>query len=263
MQSVTIGPCTLINADCRDVLPLASKVDAAVFSPPYNCGKDYGESGDEMGRDEYWNWMEDVVGRVAASIYMSGYLCINHGNYIGSRETRQYVPDELCPILSRQIPFVDHIIWDKGPPSGAAWGNFRTAPRIRAQHENIWVHGGLGDMRPSDIEWSEWASFTASIWRIPTTGVDASIHPAMMPIEVARRLVMLYSPAKGSVIDPFMGSGTTGIACIRSGRSFTGIEKDPGHFETSVNRIRSAWHDWNSRLPIEAAATQTSFNFNN
>jgi len=256
IREVTIGPCRLIQGDCLDVLPLIDKVDAVVTSPPYNCGKDYGISGDEREINDYWNWLEEVIQLAVGRLYLSGYLCVNHANFIGSREHRVYVPDELPSIMSRCIPFVDHIIWDKGPPNGAAWGNFRTSPRIRAQHENIWVHGAVSQMQPSDIEWDEWSSFTQSIWRIPTTGVDSNIHPAMMPVEIARRLSLLYSPESGEILDPFMGCGTTGVACIRTERRFIGIEKEERYFDIAVKRIQRAWDLKCSELPFEQVEPQ-------
>lgn len=251
-EPVTIGPCTLYLGDCLQAMRIIGpgQVDAVVTSPPYNCGKRYGTHDDELDPVEYWSWLEDRMHASAVAIAPHGYLCVNHANYIGSRETRQFVPDELRPLLSRQMPFVDWIVWDKGPANGAAWGNFPTSPRMRAQHENIFIHGGVKQMPPSDIEWDEWSKFTTSIWRIPTTDVDASIHPAMMPVEVAVRLCKLYSPVGGIVLDPFMGSGQTALACIKSGRRFIGIEIDEKHFETSRRRIERAWRDERSKLPF-------------
>ncbi len=249
-----IGPCTLIQGDCVDVLPGLEMFDCGITSPPYNCGKDYGISGDSLEITDYWAWLEDVVARLCARLYLSAsVLCINHGNYVGSRESRSYVPDELPAICGRHLPFIDHVIWDKGPPNGAAWGNYPTSPRMRAQHENIWVYG-KPSQNASDITWKEWSSWTTSIWRIPTTGVDSTIHPAMMPLEVALRLVKLYSPTDGTVIDPFLGSGTTAIACIQAGRRFVGIEKDPGYFDKAVNRVKRAWQLKRSELPLESVS---------
>lgn len=234
------GEVLLINADCMDVLPLLPKVDAAITSPPYNCGKDYGMHSDNQDLCAYWSEIESILNATVNALMPHGYLCVNHANYIGSRENRSFVPDELCPILSRCLPFVDWIIWNKGPANGAAWGNFRTSPRMRAQHENIWVHGGVEQMPPSNIEWDEWSRFTTSIWNIPTTGVDSSIHPAMMPIAVAYRLIMLYSPDRGTILDPFAGSFTTAVACIRTGRQCIAIEIEPKYFAIGKRQCEEA-----------------------
>lgn len=239
------GTVQLYLGDCLEILPTLApgSVDAVVTSPPYNCGKEYGDSGDSMDTKAYWDFIESIIQSAATALARHGYLCINHGNYIGSRETRQFVPDELKPLMERYLPFVDWIIWDKGPANGAAWGNFQTSPRIRSQHENIFVCGGVEQMPPSDINWSEWSKFTNSIWRIPTTDVDSSLHPAMMPVELAIRLCKLYSPQRGIIADPFTGSGTTGVACVKTGRRFIGIEKEPKYFDIAVRRIEKAFAD--------------------
>jgi DNA modification methylase len=80
-----------------------------------------------------------------------------------------------------------------------------------------------------------------------------------MPVEIADRLVRLYTPTDGLVLDPFAGSGTTGIACAMNGRRFIGIELDQGHFETACRRIEDAYRQ--PRLFAEPVAkpVQTAF----
>ena len=65
-------------------------------------------------------------------------------------------------------------------------------------------------------------------------------HPNEKPIEIIQQLVDTHSNPGDAILDPFMGSGTTGVACIRSGRSFIGIELDETHFNTAVRRIEAA-----------------------
>lgn len=65
----------------------------------------------------------------------------------------------------------------------------------------------------------------------------AAVHPTQKPIGIVEPLIEYSSPPKGVVLDPFMGSGTTGVACLRMGRAFIGIEKDERHFETAVKRL--------------------------
>lgn len=63
-------------------------------------------------------------------------------------------------------------------------------------------------------------------------------HPSPKEIGHYQRLVQMFCPSHGTVLDPFMGSGTTGIACVKKGRKFIGIEKDPEYFEIAADRIR-------------------------
>ena len=236
------GTVAMYCADAERVMSdLPRSVDAVITSPPYNCGKDYGERADALPWVEYWDWTERWVSACAGLLMVHGFMCINHANWIGSRGERVDIADELRPILDRQLPHVDAIIWDKGPANGAGWGNFRTSPRIRAQHENVYVHGGVKQMPPSDIDWPDWSRFTTSIWRIAPA--DQTKHPAVMPEELARRLALLYSPMRGVILDPFMGSGTTGVACVRLGRRFIGIELERKYFDIAVGRIQRAFDD--------------------
>jgi DNA modification methylase len=229
----TIGDARLYLADCREVLGIIERADAVITSPPYNCGKDYGTASDALSISEYQELLLSAVFEADAA-----RLCVNLGNYIGSRENRVRTVDVLAE-PSRGWPLVDEIIWDKGPANGAAWGNFPTSPRIRAQHEMIYVYGDQPLTADSGITWPEWSTLTTSIWRIAAT-VNLSQHPAQMPLAVADRLVRLYTPSEGLVVDPFMGSGTTGVAAIQNGRRFIGIEIDPQHFETACQRIAEA-----------------------
>jgi len=146
--------------------------------------------------------------------------------------------DLVCRAAVSQ-PF-DEVIWDKGPANGAAWGNYPTSPRIRAQHESIYVFGNLTMPNGNGLSWGEWSRLTTSIWRV-SPNVDLSTHPAMMPTQIAERCCSLWSDVKGTVVDPFMGSGTTGVACAKMGRRFIGIELDPGYFEIACKRIEEAY----------------------
>ena len=121
--------------DCRDVMPLIGRVDTVVTSPPYNCGKDYGEFGDSLAVADYILFLKATVFSVQAE-----RLCVNVANYFGSRADRVRTQDVVFE-AARPWPLIDEIIWDKGPPNGAAWGNYPTSPRIRAQHENVYVYG--------------------------------------------------------------------------------------------------------------------------
>lgn len=232
IEPVIIGDAQLYNADCRDVLEWLPSVDTVVTSPPYNCGKDYGESGDDLDLDEYREFLRDTVWAASPRV-----RCVNVGQYIGSRDQRVLFRDILLSVSPE--PLVDEVIWDKGPANGAAWGNYPNSPRIRAQHENIYVFGNARMPIGNGLDWKNWSRLTTSIWRIAPK-VDLKAHPAMMPVELAERCVALWSDMTGEVLDQFMGSGTTGVAAIRMRRRFIGIEKDPRYFDLACKRIEDA-----------------------
>ena len=76
-------------------------------------------------------------------------------------------------------------------------------------------------------------------------------HPCPRPLDQMSQIVEQWVKPDGIAIDPFMGSGTTGLACIRTGRQFIGIEKEPKYFDIAVKRIQQAWNLKCSELPFE------------
>jgi DNA modification methylase len=237
------GTVSLYHGDCENVLPaLAGRAALAVTSPPYNCGKEYGDAPtDDMGITDYLNWLDRVYHGMASAVAAGGYIALNIPNWIGSREERVYAYDEIKNIADRHAPFVDSIVWDKGPPNGAAWGNYPTRPRLRANHEWVLIHGGVGlPLGDNNITWGDWSRYTVSVWRIQPVLPFGHLHPATFPDELPTRLVKLYAPTGGVVLDPFMGTGTTGAAAVRHGRQFIGIEKERRHFDTARARIQEA-----------------------
>jgi site-specific DNA-methyltransferase (adenine-specific) len=124
---------------------------------------------------------------------------------------------------SNGLEFFHSVIWDKVNP-GLGW-------RYRRQHEMVMVAHRKG----GKLSWNEAYPAQPNVMRHskPRTG----LHPNEKPAELVQRFVQQHTGPSETVLDPFMGSGTTGIACIRTGRRFIGIEKDPVHFETARSRI--------------------------
>lgn len=228
----TFGDATLYLGDCREILDWLPSVDAVVTSPPYNCGKDYGDADDGLELDDYIEFLRESLFAASPRVRV-----VNVGQFFGSRKTRKLFRDILLSVSPE--PLVDEVVWDKGPVNGSGWGNYPNSPRIRAQHENIFVFGETRMPVGNGMDWKQWSRLTTSIWRIPPA-VDLKVHPAMMPLEVAVRCVSLWSDITGEVLDPFMGSGTTGIAALSLNRRFIGIEQDERYFDIACRRIEDA-----------------------
>lgn len=79
-----------------------------------------------------------------------------------------------------------------------------------------------------------------NVWNVPTPPTNKRYHTCQKPIEILERLCRVSCPLNGIVVDPFMGSGSTGIACVNTGRKFIGIEKDAGYFEIAKKKIEEA-----------------------
>jgi DNA modification methylase len=231
---------TIYHGDCREVLPEIGKADFVLTSPPYNCGKDYADHDDDWQLPDYFSFIEDAVHAAANALNPGGYFALNVPSWIGSREDQVFAFDEYKDLLSRHVPFEDLIIWAKSPPNGTAWGNFPTSPRIRANHEWLLIHRapGPGPLGKSDITWPEWSRLTQSVWTINPELPYRDVHPATFPDELARRAIMLFSPAGSMVCDPFMGTGTTLAVAKVCGRRAIGIELSERYCEIAANRLR-------------------------
>lgn len=233
------GGVTIYHGDCREVLPAIEKVGMVFTSPPYNCDKDYDGHEDTMGLPDYFGFIEEAAVASSNALHRGCYLCFNVPSWIGSRGDQVFAFDEYKSILSRHIPFEDLVIWQKSPPNGAAWGNFQTSPRIRANHEWVLVHRAPGDspLGKSDITWAEWSRLTQSVWAINPVLPMGKLHPATFPSELPRRAIMLYSSTDAVVCDPFCGTGTTLLAARDCGRKAVGIDTSERYCEIAANRL--------------------------
>ncbi len=137
------------------------------------------------------------------------------------------------------------ILWTrhngKGMLSGNSWRS-PSSPHIRDQHEAIYIFewGGsklAGDPERSTISKEDFMDSTRSVWDISATRDKR--HPAVMPYEMACRLIHLYSYEGNTVLDPFSGSGTTLIAAQDLRREFIGIERDEDYHRYSLERMQA------------------------
>lgn len=210
-------------------------VHLMVTSPPYNVGKEYDE---DFTLDEYLAFLERVWREVWRVLVPGGRACIN----IANLGRKPYLP--LNAFIARQmfdIGFLmrGEIIWNKAghaSPS-TAWGSWKSPsnPTLRDVHEYILVFSkqrfGRSKKRADDqpdrestISRDDFLEHTKSVWTFPPEPARRVGHPAPFPVELPRRLIELYTFAGEVVLDPFMGSGQTAIAALRTGRRYVGYE---------------------------------------
>lgn len=141
-------------------------------------------------------------------------------------------------------------------------GNYFALPPSRG-----WLVWYKPDSVPSaadcELAWTSFDMNTAMISQsISATNAERCGHPTQKPLRVMDWTLSYVPTEHKTVLDPFMGSGTTGVACIRSGKQFIGIENDKKYFEIACNRIRRAWQEERSRLPTidKPAMRQRSLN---
>ena len=202
-HKVEIGDAVLYRGDCREILPLLPKVDAVVTDPPYGIG--YSSS--------------PVVGRNRASARFE------------KAEWDDEAPD-VSAIVALNVPT---IVWG---------GNYFALPTSRA-----WMTWHKPDIAPSlgqiELAWSN-LNQTAKLFSCPISiygkerVASGGGHPTQKPL--ALMLWCLgFVPDASTILDPFMGSGTTGVACVKLGRKFIGIEIDEGYFNVACKRIAKAY----------------------
>lgn len=214
-----------------------------VTSPPYNVGKEYD---DDRTLDEYLAFLERVWRETWRVLVPGGRACVN----IANLGRKPYIPlhNHIAESMLR-LGFLmrGEIIWNKAASASpsTAWGSWLSAtnPTLRDVHEYILVFSkgcfrrGNPMKRPSSISRDEFLEFTRSVWTFPAEPARKVGHPAPFPVELPYRLIQLYTFQEEVVLDPFMGSGQTAMAALKSGRRYVGYELDPGYVALAEKRI--------------------------
>lgn len=225
-------------------IPIPKESLALAFtSPPYNVGKDYDA---DLNLTEYLSLIQRVGREVYRVLLPGGRYVINVAN-LGRKP---YIPLHAHFYrLLESIGFLPmgEIIWQKGKGanSSCAWGSWRSAhsPRLRDIHEYLLVFAKGSytrvDKGVSDISDSEFLQSTLSIWQIKPESAKKIGHPAPFPLELARRVIRLYSYVDDVVLDPFMGSGTTCVAAKELGRHYTGFDINPDYCRLAEKRLQA------------------------
>lgn len=258
VRKEVIGNCTLYNGDCMEVMAvLRDRFDLILTSPPYNLGNTsgggfsgkrtghyaadaklgkarggsgkwsggalangYGLHDDSMPHDEYVAWQKAVLSSCWSLLSDTGAIYYNHKSRVlnGTLVT----PLDYNP----ELPLRQIVVWARA-------GGINFSPTFYVPtHEWIAIFA-----KPEFRLKSKGASGVGDVWYIPQRA-DLE-HPAPFPLELASRAV--ETTPVGLTLDPFMGSGTTGVACVKAGRSFIGIEREPSYFDIACRRIEKAY----------------------
>lgn len=230
-----IGDCTLYLGDCLGVLEDIEECHAIIMDPPYSSGARTtaqlrGRGG--MSRKEEWKdnplpndrlsvtgftWLMRQVGLEAERILVAG------GSLLSFIDWRQYPTLYGC-IESCNLQIINMVVWDKEV--------FGMGNGFRNQHELI-LHASKGTPRIFDRS----VPNVIGSKRIATS----DLHPTEKPIALIEDLVRVCVDVNEVVLDPFMGSGTAGVACLKNGRKFIGIEMDESYFDVACERMRKCY----------------------
>lgn len=262
----------IIHGDARTVLKDIpdESLRLAVTSPPYNIGKDYGEDVDDrQPLDEWKQMIRDVTEEVFRILKPDGKFVINVGASFARTdvEGRYYrIPlNTHVTNIATDIGFdlFDEYMWPKNQfashGGGALFGSYPYPTNFMAnqQHEYIlvfkkWVSEeyysgreippkGTDKRENSKLTKEEWRTYTQSVWdnigsaKSSELGID---HDAMYPVEIPRRVIRLYSFVGDTILDPFVGSGTTAVAALNTDRNYFGIDINEEFVEMARDRVQ-------------------------
>lgn len=216
-----IGDCTLYLGDCLEVLSTLGKVDAVVTDPPYGIGRDGQKktTGGHGGRKAY-----DFKG------------------WDKERPSRETF-DLIRSVSAEQIIWGGNFFADMLPPAGR-WLVWDKGQRINQSDCELAYTSQDGALRV----------FTQNRVALLMEGAE---HPAQKPIEVMN-WCLSFLPSARTILDPFLGSGTTLVACARRGKRGVGIEKDEGYFDIACRRIEESYRQPDFFVERPAPAEQLS-----
>jgi DNA modification methylase len=213
-EPVIIGRARLYLGDCRDILPTLGKVDAVVTDPPYGIGAD-------------------------AAAHKAGGTVVGHGHRRVAKRTYEATD------------------WDNEPPSAelmfavraaGQWcvifgGNYFDVPPSSCWL--VWDKDANGNLADCELAWTNipravrrirylWNGFARA------NGEPRDDHPTQKPLGVMKWAIAQVPDEPRTILDPFMGSGTTGVAAVEMQRDFIGIEREPVYFDIACKRIEDA-----------------------
>ena len=220
-----------------------NSIHLMVTSPPYNVGKEYDE---KLTLNEYREFLRKVWNEVKRVLVPGGRACIN----IANLGRKPYIPLHVFIVedmLDLGFLMRGEILWNKassGSPS-TAWGSWLSAknPVLRDVHEYILVFSkgmfSRGNLRrKSTISKEEFLEFTKSVWTFAAEPATKIGHPAPFPVELPYRLIQLYTFEGEIVLDPFMGSGQTAIAAVKTRRHYVGYDINEEYTRLAERRIK-------------------------
>ena len=207
MNAEIIGSAELWLGDCRDILPGITGARAVVTDPPFNVGKDYGGHDDNMPEAEYLAWLSGIL-----------LACAADEMWVVTPTAKMLAFWELMPLAQQVV-----IPMTAGYAVRSGWtqkfASILVTGKIAGNPWNLWEgirHRGEG-----------------YFFKEETYG-----HPGYTPLPIMQRAVATSKAQR--ILEPFMGTGTTGVAAISENRTFVGIELNPKYFSIACRRIEQA-----------------------
>src|SRR5947207_4488471 len=265
LRDLRQGEAACIGADARRlVLPTGeplpdNSVALVVTSPPYFSGKEYeqalGEGHIPGNYLEYLAMLRDVFAECQRVLEPGGRIAVNVAN-LGRKPYRSLAGD-VVRVLQDDLALLlrGEIVWQKarGATGSIAVGSYLSAanPVMRDVTERVVVASkGRFDRAvrraereqrglpfENTISKEEFFASTLDVWEIRPEHARRVGHPAPFPVELPERLIQLYTYRGDVVLDPFLGSGSTAVAAVRTDRRYVGYDTEPGYVDLAESRI--------------------------
>lgn len=232
---------TLYLGDCREILPTLGRADAVITDPPYGMTDSKWDSAPHIA--SMWGMLkadrQDAVFILTASQPFTSDTVAgnrkdfrvewiwekNAGSNFGTVKWQPMKEHESILVFASDTPYYSPIMEDRAP-SGAA--RVKTVVNYDSQPEAYsGIKGTASSLRPDQ-------RYPRSIQKFNR---ERGLHPNQKPVALIEYFLKTYTKPGDLVLDPYMGSGTTGAACMKLGRRFVGIEKDPKYFEVAQRRL--------------------------
>lgn len=252
------GRLTILKGDCLTSLRSlgAGSVDVVVTSPPYNIGLAYNSYKDTKPHEEYLSWLLQVARDLKRVLADDGSFFLN----VGGTNADPWKPMEIALRLREEFCLQNHIIWAKSVSIGdESYGHFKPINSERFLNntfEHIFHFTKKNNSKLDRLavgvpfkDKSNIARFghardrrcAGNIWYIPYRTVQSKAekhnHPGTYPVDLAKRCILLHGKKEATVLDPFLGTGTTLVAAHETGCRGIGLELDAAYCKVAADRL--------------------------
>ncbi|MEW5908029.1 MAG: site-specific DNA-methyltransferase [Patescibacteria group bacterium] len=235
----------------EDILKIGSipedSIDLIITSPPYNVDIHYNSHNDNLTYDDYLEFTTKWIRKCYELAKDDGRFCLNIP--LDKNKGGQQAVGADITRIAKDIGWKYHstIIWNEGNISRrTAWGSYMSASApyviapvevILVLYKNSWKKNG--GSRKNDITKQEFMDWTNGVWTFPgQSKKGAGGHPASFPVELPRRCIKLFSFVGDTVLDPFVGSGSTLIASYLHSRNGIGVDVDKHYCDIAIARLK-------------------------
>ena len=245
----------LYHGESEKVIPTLedNSIDLVVTSPPYNVdlgNNKFNENPYDMYNDnkdhwDYIKWLrDDIFGPLFLKLKSGGRVAINIGD---GKNGRVPTHADIIYFMTRELKYLPMatLIWRKSQISNRfSWGSYQSpsCPSFPKPFEYIMLFAKdnikLQTKGETDITAREFKEWAFAEWKFaPETRMKKIGHPAMFPVDLPYRLIKMLSWKNATVLDPFNGAGTTGVACHELSRNYIGIEMSKKYYDITKHRL--------------------------